>query len=294
MVETKNLISVIIPSYNSENHIERCITSVLNQTNKNFEIIIVDNYSDDKTLEIINNLKSNKIRIFNINNKGNISVSRNLGIKMAYGNWIAFLDSDDFWSNDKIEVMEKKFSNYDFLAHKMKIVNQKNKEKKYFSLFLNNKKFKLVENLVLKGNRIFNSSVIVKKKLLKEINYISELEPNYTNDLHTWIRLSLINEKFYYENKELGTYLSHNQSYSHNSKQSKNYIKCVLKFKKNYSKKVKKYILGYYYYLKAIELIKKKEFKNANFYLFKSSILSEREIKIKSFFLLIKNLINII
>ena len=84
MVETKNLISVIIPSYNSENHIERCITSVLNQTNKNFEIIIVDNYSDDKTLEIINNLKSNKIRIFNINNREYIS--RNLGIKMAYGN----------------------------------------------------------------------------------------------------------------------------------------------------------------------------------------------------------------
>ena len=135
MVETKNLISVIIPSYNSENHIERCITSVLNQTNKNFEIIIVDNYSDDKPLEIINNLKSNKIRIFNINNKGNISVSRNLGIKMAYGNWIAFLDSDDFWSNDKIEVMEKKFSNYDFLAHKMKIVNQKNKEKNILVYF---------------------------------------------------------------------------------------------------------------------------------------------------------------
>ena len=142
-----------------KNHIERCITSVLNQTNKNFEIIIVDNYSDDKTLEIINNLKSNKIRIFNINNKGNISVSRNLGIKMAYGNWIAFLDSDDFWSNDKIEVMEKNFQIMIFLPYGvMKIVNQKNKEKKYFSLFLNNKKFKLVENLVLKGNRIFNSS----------------------------------------------------------------------------------------------------------------------------------------
>ena len=118
------MISIILPTYNSEKYIFECISSVLNQSYKEFEIIVIDNNSSDKTLNIIRSFKSEKIKIFNIKNYGNISISRNLGIEKSIGNWIAFIDSDDLWEKDKLEILSNKFNNYDFIFHDMKIIKK--------------------------------------------------------------------------------------------------------------------------------------------------------------------------
>ena len=71
----------------------------------------------------------------------------------------------------------------------------------------------MTENLCTKGNPIINSSVIVKDILLK-VDLISEDQSSLTNDYHTWLKISLITNKFYYEKRKLGTYVLHDQNYS--------------------------------------------------------------------------------
>ena len=108
MENTQNdLVSIIMPSYNTGKYIAEAIESVCCQTYKNWELLIVDDYSTDETMDILNsyikNYGENKIRIFV--NKTNLGAacSRNLAIREAKGRWVAFLDSDDIWVKDKLE-----------------------------------------------------------------------------------------------------------------------------------------------------------------------------------------------
>ena len=98
-------ISVIIPTFNRLNYLERAIKSVLNQTIKVDEIIVVDDGSNDGTSEFIRSKYPNLKYIFQ-SNRG-VSAARNVGIAAAKSNWIAFLDSDDEWMPTKLEQQEK-------------------------------------------------------------------------------------------------------------------------------------------------------------------------------------------
>ena len=99
------LVSVILPTYNRINTIQRAIDSVLNQTYPNIELIIVDDNSTDGTFELISKLYGEDERIIYIINETNMgpSHSRNIGVDAANGDWIAFHDSDDAWCPDKLE-----------------------------------------------------------------------------------------------------------------------------------------------------------------------------------------------
>ena len=98
-----DLVSIIMPSYNTARFIEQSIQSVLNQTYKNLELIIVDDCSTDNTDEVVATFTDERIRyIKNERNQG-AAVSRNTAIEQAQGKWIGFLDSDDLWAVDKLE-----------------------------------------------------------------------------------------------------------------------------------------------------------------------------------------------
>ena len=94
--------SVIIPLYNKESFIEKTLECVLNQTFKDFEIIIVNDGSTDASLEKIKKFTDNRIKIFQQENQG-VSVARNKGMEMAEGEYFCFLDADDEWKNDSLE-----------------------------------------------------------------------------------------------------------------------------------------------------------------------------------------------
>ena len=100
----KNLVSIIIPTFNRLNKLVDAIVSVQNQNYRNYEIIVVDNCSTDGTIQYLNELNDNRISIFKIQNNGNIARSRNLGILNSKGNFLAFLDSDDLWYPNKLKV----------------------------------------------------------------------------------------------------------------------------------------------------------------------------------------------
>ncbi len=111
------MVSVIIPMYNSARNIEECIDSVINQTYKDIEIIVVDDKSTDDSVRIVEGKKDDRIRLIKLPNNSGVSTARNEGIKKAKGEYICFLDSDDYWVNDKlerqIEFIEK--HNYSFI-----------------------------------------------------------------------------------------------------------------------------------------------------------------------------------
>ena len=120
------LISIIIPNFNHAKYIARAIDSVINQTFKNWEVIIVDNHSTDESDQIIELYLCDNIRLLKINNNGIIASSRNLGILHSRGDWIAFLDADDWWMKDKLEACSKviELANYDIIYHDVYLINK--------------------------------------------------------------------------------------------------------------------------------------------------------------------------
>ena len=102
----KKLISIIIPVYNSENYLKKCIDSVLSQTYKDIEVIIVNDGSKDNSDKICKNYadQDSRIKYYSQKNSG-VSVTRNNGIKYSSGAYIAFLDSDDYIESNFCEIM---------------------------------------------------------------------------------------------------------------------------------------------------------------------------------------------
>lgn len=96
-------VSVVIPVYNREFELKRAISSVLNQTIQDFEILVVDDFSDMHLKPILDEFQDNRMRFYRLDKKGNANVCRNLGIKEAKGNYIAMLDSDDEWLPTHLE-----------------------------------------------------------------------------------------------------------------------------------------------------------------------------------------------
>ena len=135
-------ISIIIPTYNRAKFLLEAVNSVFNQTVKPFEIIVIDDGSNDNTKEVLENLD---VKYIYQKNRG-VSSARNRGVKEAKGDWICFLDSDDIWLEDKLKEQILFHQNSDFLISQTdevwirndKRVNKPKRYKKYGgNIFLN-------------------------------------------------------------------------------------------------------------------------------------------------------------
>ena len=135
----KMLISIVLPTFNRAHVLDRAIDSVIKQTYTQWELVIIDNYSNDQTDDLIKSYQNPKIRIIKINNSGIIAKSRNLGIKKSRGEVIAFLDSDDWWAEKKLEYSLKYLFEYnaDIVYHDLYEVKSE-----IFSLFHKKRKTK--------------------------------------------------------------------------------------------------------------------------------------------------------
>ena len=214
------LVSIVIPTYNHAKFISKALKSVIDQTYKNWEAIIIDNESVDETCKLINNFNDPRIKYFKITNEGVIAKSRNLGIKEAKGDWVAFLDSDDWWTKDKLEVCFSKIcKNTDFIYHAHEYVN---KSKFFFKKkIIRGRQLKkpilndLLIGTITKGSQISNSSVIVRKNTLIKIGGLNENKILVgSDDYDTWLRIAQITDQFLYVNKKLSYYLVHDANTS--------------------------------------------------------------------------------
>ena len=106
-----NLVSVIVITKNHSKYLSKCIDSILNQTYKKFELVIIDHDSTDNTYEIVNSYKSEKIKYLLYKEKKNISAVRNFGIKNSIGNYIFFTDADCIvarnWIEEGLNILDK-------------------------------------------------------------------------------------------------------------------------------------------------------------------------------------------
>ena len=97
------LVSIVLPTYNRGYCLARAINSVLIQTYENWELLIVDNNSSDETNELLREYVDLRIKVHHLNNEGIIARARNFGLSSSRGDWVAFLDSDDWWEREKLE-----------------------------------------------------------------------------------------------------------------------------------------------------------------------------------------------
>ena len=170
------LFSIIIPVYNSEKYLFQCIQSVLNQKYSNLEIIIVDDYSTDKSIEIIRSFakKYNNIKIIcNKKNEG-VSVCRNKGITNAVGKYIIFLDNDDYLINNGLKKLANLIQNNNgtnlviFTHYTVKVGNKFVKHKNIFQNNLFDSKISESLNInqyIYCWNYVFERNFIIKEKL---------------------------------------------------------------------------------------------------------------------------------
>jgi glycosyltransferase involved in cell wall biosynthesis len=195
--------SVIIPTYNREVLIARAFNSLASQTYKNFEVIVVDDGSSDNTKLVCDNFKSqfNNFLYVNLPNSGGPAKPRNIGIEHSRGNWICFLDSDDYWLPNKLEICFYNISSdVDILYHDLLLegIRGKVSGKK-----LGDHPFK---SLISNGNGIPLSSAVVRSSVIKNSRFCEKKELASIEDFEFWLQLSLLTKKFKYLKKTLGFY----------------------------------------------------------------------------------------
>tara|TARA_B100001057_G_scaffold500966_1_gene619317 strand:- start:4204 stop:5121 length:918 start_codon:yes stop_codon:yes gene_type:complete len=224
--------SVIIPTFNQAEYLKKAIESVLNQNFFNFEIIVIDNFSSDETSEVVRNFNSKKIRYKRFKNLGVIGSSRNEGIKMAKGNWIAFLDSDDTWYKNKLQKISESITrNCDvgvFCSSEL-ILNEKKKLKKIWQYGPFKKSF--YRQLLFKGNCISTSASVVKKSVIidKKIFFNENKYYVTAEDYDFFLRIAFQKIKFKFIKEVLGEHLFHEKSMSSNYEVHKNSLSRVIK-----------------------------------------------------------------
>jgi glycosyltransferase involved in cell wall biosynthesis len=242
-----NKISVIIPTYNREKLIVKSIKSVLNQTYRNFEIIIIDDCSSDNTINEINKLKDNRIRYIKIRKNKGANFCRNLGIKKSTGEYISFLDSDDIYYFNKLEKqiknIKKNKSNFDFCKFSIYINNKNNR----FSLTLPNSfqvkniiNGKILDELC-KGNFISTQSIIINKKILNK--YLFDIKMPRLQDYDLILRI-IPKVKISFTNEVLVDLFIQNDSIGSSLLKLENAIPIILKKNYNLNLKQKKYLLN--------------------------------------------------
>lgn len=180
-------VSVIIPAYNRAYCLSRAIDSVLSQSYRDFELIVVDDGSEDSTSRLLDSY-GDTVRYIKISHSG-VSRARNTGIEISCGEWLAFLDSDDYWLPQKLEKqIQYLLSNHQYLiCHTDEIwikngirINQGKKHMKYEGWF-----FSPSLHLCL----ISPSSVMIHRRILEDVGCFDETLP-FAEDYELWLRIT--------------------------------------------------------------------------------------------------------
>mgnify|MGYP004592201191 FL=1 len=207
------LISIIMAAYNAENTIGQAITSVIQQTYTDFELIIINDCSTDRTVDVINEFIKKDTRIRLINNSKNMGVSytRKHGLDEAKGYWIAILDSDDLWLPEKLEkqVEFQKKTNADLLYTGSGFMNVDGKQ---INWALNVPEI-ITYRQLLKQNILSNSSALVRKDLYEKYYAVGD---DMHEDFAIWLQILRNGIKAYGINEPLLIYRLDDKSKSGN------------------------------------------------------------------------------
>ncbi|MFI8687630.1 glycosyltransferase family 2 protein [Rossellomorea sp. NPDC077527] len=204
------LISVIIPTFNRAYIIQRTIKSVLDQSYENIEIIVIDDGSTDNTEEIINLIKvkhKTQIKYVKLKKNSNGAVARNAGIENARGEYIAFLDSDDFWEKRKLEKQYQYLSSYKNVNNIVcysKLIADRGKIKKIMPQKGIGEKETVGEYLFVNNGLIQTSTLMLPTELAKKVKFDPNLKKH--QDWDYCLRLESEGVKFIFLEEALSNY----------------------------------------------------------------------------------------
>ena len=224
------LVSIIIPTYNRADDLQRALQSVFDQTFADWEVLVVDNHSTDNTDGVIKFFDDPRVKLFKIHNDGVVAASRNLGLKHAIGEYIAFLDSDDWWLPKKLEESIKYMDKgADVVYHDLYIVKKMGQIFNWRTTRGRKLASPVFSALMAAGNALPNSTVVVRKKLLNDINGLSEDKKMVgAEDYDAWLRIAQISERFHRIPQILGFYWAGGGNISHPAR-ALTYIKVLEK-----------------------------------------------------------------
>jgi len=196
-----NSVDIILPIYNSEKYIEKTINSIISQSYKNWKLIVIDDGSQDLTAEIIKKyLNDKRITLKTLKKNKGVSFCRNLALRYSKSNYVAFIDSDDIWENDKIlkqiNFMEKNEYHFTYTNYvPFKSLSEKNNFKEIippkimsFKTFVKNTSIgtstMMIKRDLIKYEKFTNTKIcedyFFKCQILKKVNFAYLLEENLT------------------------------------------------------------------------------------------------------------------
>ncbi len=216
-MSNKPLFSILITTYNHAHLISKTLDSIEAQTFNDYEVIIVNNFSTDNTLDVIARYNNPKFKVINYNNRGNLGVARNVGISNAQGEFIAAVDSDDWWYPTKLEEVSKYTDNYDVIYHDLEVHNPEGTTGRIFRGRQIKRPFIL--DMLLNANPIPQSASVYRKTIATTVGGVSQDDDIFgVEDFDFWIRISEVTTMFKYIPKTLGAYWVNGQNISRPSK----------------------------------------------------------------------------
>jgi glycosyltransferase involved in cell wall biosynthesis len=204
-------VSVVIPTYNHGCFIGKALTSVCAQTFTDWEAIVVNNFSADDTESVIKAIDDPRIRLVNFANHGVIAASRNHGMKLARGEVVAFLDSDDCWYPQKLEhCLRLMQSGYGMVCHGENWVYEHPGSRRVREVFYGPEARASFKSLLFEGNCISTSAVVVSRQLLEKLGGFDEDQALITaEDYHLWLKFARSGVKTGFVPEILGEFRIH-------------------------------------------------------------------------------------
>lgn len=280
MVASVPEVSVVMPAYNAEKTISESINSVIKQTYSNWELIVINDGSNDNTLNILNLFAETERRIviINLTKNGGLPNARNEGCKLAKGKYIAFLDSDDLWSVNKLTIqVEFHYSNPKIrISHtNFDSFVENGIVKRPFSRIIDktNTKTGLLYPGICYRNTIGVLTVMLDKNLLKEVGYF-DASMWTLEDQDLWVRIAKENKEFGYIDKILAFYRISPGGLSKKVGRYKKAYKYYIKKFNNASGIDSKMLWRFYYRNFGTLYLDKKEFRLSKLYFWKSILIS--------------------
>jgi len=181
------LVSVIIPVYNGEKYIGEAIDSILNQTFRDFELLIINDCSTDKTVSVINKYRDKRIKLINNDKNLGLAGARNVGIDNAKGKYIAWLDSDDISLNTRLEKQINLLENnpsFGLCGTWVKTIGSTQQVWKCLT------QSELIKSTMLFNNCFATSSVMLRKEILTKNRYLFDLDYPTAEDYDLWEKIS--------------------------------------------------------------------------------------------------------
>lgn len=215
-MEDYGLVSIIMPAYNSEKYIKTAIDSVLSQTYTNFEFIIINDGSKDRTKEIIKSYNDPRIVFIDLPENKGVSYARNVALDIVRGKWIAFIDADDFWRPERLAYLLGIISKYEynkyFIGDDIIVFYEtRNGNKIFYGSRLKlwtykiNRELRREINIIYDNDDILNLAFhpVLPSQIIKESNLKFPENLNFAEDLYFYIKICKFGLKMIFARKAL-------------------------------------------------------------------------------------------